>query len=588
MNSALTPEVKELLAGIHKEAKQLFSSFFTKENPLGHGIVDMLNLSLSYRGSLKQLWQHLNKGACKKHWQQWLQAHKALLQKVQQSDPPYTRSDDRRFRHKSWYGSPWFHFIERSYEITCGALRSLTEATTGLKSSDFHDARFFLELILSAAAPNNFLLTNPELLRYTKEQGGINLLRGFYHLLQDLNQWHGYVNVTKTPVDGFIVGETLATTPGQVVYENERIQLIQYTPTTEKVAATPLLLVGSWINKYYILDLQSHNSFIKWLVDEGFTVFVVSWINPNHHHEPYTFEDYVELGPMAAVNVIQRITGACQVAAIGHCLGGTVLMTAAAYWQAQGKQPLQSVTLLTTLLDFSESGALRHLMGEAQLNAYERSMKKTGMWDGRKMQAAFNLSHSNEYIWLFVQHNYGRGQQPRSIDASFWSQDITTIPGKLFQFYIRELFMKNTLANKTFVFKGVSTDLSTIKLPIFYLGGEKDESNPPLGVYNSSQLLQSASLHFVLVGMTGAGFNHVSGVINPPSRNKGYFYWRDHSLSETLDDWVKKAEKEKGTWWLHWKAWQIAQGSHAMVLAREPGSKDYPPIEMAPGSFVKA
>lgn len=584
MDSSLPPEVHQLLADIWQEAKKLRKLVFAQDSALSNSFLDMMRLTLSYKPALQALYQQINFTLAKQSWRQWLQAHGEILREMQQVSPPYPQKD-RRFRHKSWYANKIFYFIQRSYTLTEAMINSLINNAIGLDPKVHKEAHFFLSLILTTLSPTNFLFTNPELLRYTKQQKGLNLLHGLLHFLQDLNQWHGYINVTKSSPHAFKLGENIAATPGAVIYQNERMQLIQYTAVTDKVIKTPLLIVGSWINKYYVLDLQAHNSFIKWLVEAGFTVFLISWINPTAHHEPYTFEDYVTLGPVAAIKVIQQITQVDKVASIGYCLGGTLLMVAAAYWQQQGKQPLHSITLLTTLLDFQDPGVMKQLMGKDQLVVYKKSIEKTGMWDGRKMQAAFNLSRSDSYIWLFAQHRYGRGQQPRPLDAFTWSEDVTNIPGKLFQFYTHELFTHNVLINKKFIYQEVVIDLSTLAIPLFYLGIEQDECNPVSAVFTSAQALSAAKVHFVVVGKTGAGLSHVAGILNPPKRHKSYFYFNELNLTEDLSQWLETAHQDKGSWWPHWQTWIMNQGAAEVSLARSLGNKLYQPIEPAPGSF---
>jgi polyhydroxyalkanoate synthase len=424
------------------------------------------------------------------------------------------------------------------------------------------------------------VLTNPEVLRATMESGGENLIKGLQNVLDDLDRGNGKLAIKMTDSEAFEVGRNLAITPGKVVYENELMQLIQYDPTTEKVHRKPLLIMPPWINKYYILDLREKNSFVKWAVAQGFTVFVISWVNPDESLAEKTFSDYLLEGPLAACDAITKATGESRINAIGYCLGGSLLAAALAYMEAKGDRRIASATLLTTMIDFTESGELGVFIDEEQLAALEARMNERGYLEGSEMATTFNMLRANDLIWSFVVNNYLLGKDPYPFDLLYWNSDSTRMPAAMHSFYLRTMYQENKLAAPGgLTLDGVPIDLSTIKVPAFFLSTREDHIAPWESTYGGAQLF-SGPVRFVL-----AASGHIAGVINPPARHK-YSYWTNDKLPKRPQTWFRDAQEHPGSWWPEWLEWARAK-SGAKVPARHPGDGELPVIEAAPGAYVK-
>ena len=487
---------------------------------------------------------------------------------------------DKRFADPEWKSNQFFDFMKQLYLLTTKRAKELVDEAEGLDAHTRHKAEFYVQQITNALSPSNFVLTNPEVLRETLATSGDNLARGLKMLAEDLAAGHGMLKIRQSDPANLIVGVNMAVTPGKVIYQNELMQLIQYEPTTEKVLRTPLLIIPPWINKFYILDLRPEKSFIKWCVDQGITVFVVSWVNPDKRLATKTWEDYVKEGPLAAMDVIERITGEMKVHTIGYCVGGTLLATTLALLAEQRRQRVTSATFFAAQVDFTHAGDLLVFVDEEQISALEHDMKDAGVLEGSKMAMAFNMLRSNDLIWSYVVSNYLKGQQPSAFDLLHWNSDSTRMTAANHSYYLRNCYLENRLSTGTMVVDNTLLDLSTIKVPIYNLATREDHIAPAESVLYGSQFF-GGPVKYV---MSGSG--HIAGVINPPAMNK-YQYWTNENIKGvTADEWLKGATEHKGSWWPDWREWLGGIDSEE-IPARPVGSEAFPPIEDAPGSYVR-
>ncbi len=488
--------------------------------------------------------------------------------------------DDRRFRDEHWSDNAVFDYLKQSYLLTSNWLTSTLSDVEGLDKKTQHKLDFYTKLIADAAAPTNFVMTNPEVLRATYESHGENLVKGLKNLLDDFERGNGQLAIRMVDEKAFKVGENLAVTPGKVVYQNDLMQLIQYTPTTETVHKTPLLIVPPWINKFYILDLKPENSFIRWTVEQGFTVFVVSWVNPDEKLAQKTFDDYLLEGPLAAIDAVKKATGETKINTVGYCIGGTLLACAMAYLAKQKKKsPVASATYLTTLVDFEQVGDVGVFVDEEQVEGLEKLMAKRGYLEGSEMAATFNTLRANDLIWSFVINNYMLGKEPFPFDILFWNGDSTRMPAAMHSFYLRKLYLANALSKGELVLLDTPLDLGRVKQPSYILSTIDDHIAPWVSTYKATQLY-GGDITFTLA-MSG----HVAGVVNPPAKNK-YGYWTHDDLKASPQAWLDSAEQHEGSWWPDWATW-LAKQSGEHVPARTPGDGKLEVIEDAPGSYVK-
>ena len=488
---------------------------------------------------------------------------------------------DKRFSHPAWTENPMLDFVKQSYLTYAKWLVGTVNELDGIDAYERRRAEFYSQQFLDAIAPSNFPALNPEVVEATIESKGENLLKGLRNLLEDIDRGHGELAIRQADLDHFKLGENVATTPGKVVFQNEIMQLIQYAPTTEKVARRPLLIFPPWINKFYILDLQPQNSFIKWIVDQGRTVFLVSWVNPGPELKHKTFVDYIHEGLFAALDAVEKATGEKDVDAIGYCIGGTMLSTALALMAKRDDDRIKSATFFTAQADFEEAGDLLLFTDEAQLDALEQQMDAAGgVLEGRAMATTFNMLRSNDLIWSFVIDNYMKGKDPAKFDLLFWNSDATRMPKHVHLFYLREFYQQNRLARGEMEIDGELLDLGDINIPIFMQAGETDHIAPPNSIYRTAQRFGGDQVQYML-----AGSGHIAGVVNHPSRKK-YHHSVNTSLPETLEDWKANAEKHPGSWWDHWMTW-LNKISPGEIDARTPGDGELKPIEDAPGSYVK-
>ncbi|MBR0662642.1 PHA/PHB synthase family protein [Neoroseomonas oryzicola] len=489
-------------------------------------------------------------------------------------------SKDRRFKDEAWRDHEIFDFIRQTYLLSARYFRHVVEGAEGLEPKTAQKVDFYTRQFVDAMSPTNFLLTNPEVLRRTAETGGENLLRGLSNLLSDLERGRGQLKIRMTDDTKFKVGENIAVTPGKVVYQNDLMQLIQYTPTTKDVLKRPLLIIPPWINKFYILDLRPKNSFIRWAVEQGHTVFVISWVNPDSKLAEKGFDDYMTEGPYAALDAIEKATGEKGANVIGYCLGGTLLASTLAHMAVKKDTRVKSATFFTTMVDFEEAGELGVFIDEEQLSALEEKMSKRGFLEGQEMATTFNMLRANDLIWSFVVNNYLMGQEPFPFDLLYWNDDSTRMPAKMHSFYLRRMYQQNDLVKPGGIeLNGVKLDLRKIKVPAYILSTREDHIAPWLSTYRATQIYKGP-VRFVL-----AASGHIAGVANPPDAGK-YSHWINTELPADPEDWFKGATELAGSWWPDWHRWVSGQDK-TTVPARIPGEGGLPALEDAPGSYVK-
>jgi len=486
---------------------------------------------------------------------------------------------DRRFTDEAWRESPAFDFIKQTYLLAAASAEKMVERAEGLDAHTRLKAMFYVRQLANALAPTNFVLTNPHVLRETLASNGRNLVRGIENLSRDIERGGGELRIRQTDPDAFRVGENLATTPGKVVFQNELFQLIQYRATTGQVWRTPLLIVPPWINKFYILDLSAEKSFIRWAVEMGHTVFVVSWVNPDERLARKTFEDYMRDGILTALSTVLAITREERANVIGYCVGGTLLAATLAWLAARGEEPIASATFLAAQVDFTHAGDLNVFVDDAQLEEMERQLERSGYLEAAAMAQTFNLLRSNDLIWSYVISNYLLGRDPVPFDLLYWNSDSTRMPAANHLFYLRECYQKNSLARGEMVFGGTRLDVGLVKVPVYSLATREDHIAPALSVFTGARLF-GGDVRYVV-----AGSGHIAGVINPPALNK-YQYWSD-GRGDGFDAWIASAHETAGSWWPDWQRW-IEACCGARVKARRVGSsRRFKAIEDAPGSYVK-
>ena len=487
---------------------------------------------------------------------------------------------DKRFSDPEWKSNQFFDFIMQLYLLTTQWAQELVRNAEGVDPHTRKKAEFYVQQISNALAPSNFVLTNPEVLRETLASSGDNLVRGMKMLAEDIEAGHGTLRIRQSDPSNLIVGVNMATTPGKVIYQNELMQLIQYAPSTENVLRTPLLIVPPWINKFYILDLKPEKSFIKWCVDQGTTVFVISWVNPDKSLGAKTFDDYMKEGPLAAMDAIERATGELKVHTMGYCVGGTLLASTLAWLAEKRRVRVTSATLLAAQVDFTNAGDLLVFVDEDQVSALERDMQASGVLEGSKMAMAFNMLRSNDLIWSYVVSNYLKGQPPSAFDLLHWNSDATRMPAANHSYYLRNCYLENRLSTGSMVLDNTLLDLSKVKIPIYNLATREDHIAPADSVLYGSQFF-GGPVKYVL-----SGSGHIAGVVNPPSSGKYQFWTNDNIKDITLADWLKGAQEHKGSWWPDWHGW-LAGIDAEEVPARAVGTEAMPPIEDAPGSYVR-
>ena len=486
---------------------------------------------------------------------------------------------DRRFKDKAWNEELAFDYIKQSYLLTSRWVQSTVGGVEGLDPMNKEKVDFFTRQFLSAMSPSNFALTNPAVLKKTRESGGQNLLEGLENLLGDLERGRGRLKISMTDEAAFEVGKNVAASPGKVVYQNELMQLIQYEPSTEEVHRRPLLFVPPWINKFYVMDLQPKNSLIKWAVDQGHTLFVVSWVNPRGELAHKDFEDYMLEGPLAALDAIEQATGEREVNVLGFCIGGILMVATLAYLAAKGDTRVNSATFLATMVDLKDIGEVSVFIDEEQLRSLEEHVAEKGYLEGHHMAEMFNMMRENDLIWSFVVNNYLLGRDPMPFDLLYWNADSTRLPATMLVTYLRKIYQDNGLMKPGhLVLDGVPIDIGKIETPCYVLATKDDHIAPWVSSYPATRSF-AGPVRFVL-GASG----HIAGVINPPGANK-YCYWTNAKTPATPAEWFASAERHEGSWWPDWGKW-LARKAGPKVPSRQPGDGALAPIEEAPGSYV--
>jgi polyhydroxyalkanoate synthase len=486
---------------------------------------------------------------------------------------------DRRFKAEAWKQNDVFNFIKQSYLLTANAMQEMVGKLHGLDEKERNRVAFYTRQFADAFAPTNFPLTNPDVLKATLASNGENLVKGLDNLLADIERGHGELSIRQS-ADGFVIGENVATAPGKVVFRNEIMELLQFSPSTDEVHERPLLIFPPWINKYYILDLRPENSFVRWLVAQGYTVFLVSWVNPDADMAQKGFEDYMQGGIFAALDAVEKATGVKDPNCVGYCIGGTLLAATLAYMASKDDARIHSATFWAAQTDFSEAGELSVFVDEAQLDALKQKMdSEGGVLPGSKMAGAFNMLRANDLIWSFVINNYLLGKQPMPFDLLYWNSDTTRMPEKLHLSYLRNCYKENALALGKMKMAGVTLDLSKVKVPVYLQSAREDHIAPAASVFKSVKLF-GGPVRFII-----AGSGHIAGVINPPAAKK-YQYWTNEKSAKDIEAWRKGAAEHPGSWWPDWDKW-LSKLSGKKIPARQPGDGALKVLDDAPGTYVK-
>lgn len=586
-------EFSRQMGQIAERSQKLVTEFLNKhpagttEGALGHG--DPLNVGAAFLEMTQRMMT--NPAAMMQAqvnlWQNYMNLWTATTNRMLggESEPVISpEKADNRFRDEAWNENALFDYIKQSYLLTARWMQETVGEVEGLDAKTAKKVDFYTKQFADALAPSNFLLTNPTVLRETLDSKGENLIRGLENLLSDLEKGEGQLKISMTDAEAFEVGENIATSPGKVVFQTDLMQLIQYEPTTETVYKTPLVIVPPWINKYYILDLRAKNSFIKWAVDQGLTVFVVSWVNPDEKLARKTFEDYMKEGTLAAIDTVLDITGEEQTNIIGYCLGGTLTASTLAYMAAKKDERVKSATFFTTMIDFEEAGELSVFIDEEQLKALEERMNDRGYLEGSEMATTFNMLRANDLIWSFVVNNYLMGKDPFPFDLLYWNSDSTRMPAAMHSFYLRKMYLENKLIEPGGItLCGTPIDLTRIEIPVCVLSTREDHIAPWKSTYAATQTYKGP-VKFLL-----AASGHIAGVVNPPNPDKPkYSHWTNTKNPATPEEWLETAKEHPGSWWPEWLKWIKRQSGQKKTAPRVPGSvKKYPAIEAAPGSYVK-
>ncbi|MGL5291727.1 MAG: class I poly(R)-hydroxyalkanoic acid synthase [Vibrionaceae bacterium] len=515
-----------------------------------------------------------------KQMQIWQQVVLANNDKAELISPD---SDDKRFQDECWKDKMFFNFIKQSYLLFGKSYLETINSAHGLDDKVKERMSFFARQAINAMSPSNYVATNPELLKLTIEKNGANLFNGLQQLQEDVEASADILKVRMTSNNAFRIGVDVANTPGDVVFKNDLFELIQYRPLTKKVNATPLLIVPPFINKYYILDLREKNSMVRWLLEQGHAVFMISWRNPGLAQRDVQFSDYVTQGVMEAVNAVEKVTGQAQINAAGYCIGGTVLACALAVYAAKrSKTRIKSATFFTTLLDFSQPGEVGAYVNDGVVSAIEMQNLARGYMDGRSLSVTFSLLRENSLYWNYYIDNYLKGQSPVDFDMLYWNSDSTNVAAATHNFLLRELYLNNKLVSEKGVqIDGVWVDLSKIKTPTYFISTKEDHIALWQGTYRGALKL-GGNKTFVL-GQSG----HIAGIVNHPAKGK-YGYWINSDLTDSADKWLDNATHNNGSWWTHWDKWLGAFNPKEKVAPYPQGSSELPILETAPGQYVKA
>ena len=583
----LSPKTIDDLADIAKRSDRLFQLYIEKlKTDDGYQVIDPKTVAATFQELVQRV--EVDPAPIVKEqialWTDmatlWQRTASRILFNTPVEPVVEPAKQDNRFKNKSWDENPLFDYMKQSYLLLSRYFQSSVRNVKGIDPHTLHQAEFYTRQFVNALSPTNFAATNPDVINKTMETRCENLIAGLRNFIEDLERGGGRLRVKMADNEAFQFGKNIASTPGKVVFQNELIQLIQYEPSTPTVYRRPLLIVPPWINKFYILDLKPKNSFIKWCVDQGHSVFVISWVNPGAELASKAFSDYLLEGPLAAIDAIKRATGEPEVNVIGYCIGGTLTATALAYMAARNDRRVASATLFTALLDFADVGDISVFIDDVQLKLADEHMDRLGYLEGHHMTEAFNLMRENDLIWFFIVNNYLLGRDPAAFDILYWNSDSTRMPATMQSFYLRNMYHRNVLKNPGGItLANVPIDLRKINVPIYFLSTREDHIAPWRSTYAGTQLV-SGPVRFVL-GASG----HVAGVINPPAANK-YGYWTNESLQADPDAWLNGASFHQGSWWTDWAKWIAGHGGEK-VSSYHPGDHELSAIEDAPGSYVR-
>lgn len=515
-------------------------------------------------------------------WQQQMQIWQNVALVGNSAPVVEPESGDKRFSNQEWQQDVFYNFIKQSYLLFSKTYMQTIDSIEGLDQKSKERLSFFSRQAINALSPSNFIATNPELLKLTLEQNGENLLAGLDQLKADLESSADILKIRMTNNNAFRVGEDIANTAGDVVYQNELFELIQYRPLTEALNAVPLLIVPPFINKYYILDLREKNSMVRWLLEQGHPVFMMSWRNPGAKQRDVEFGDYVTEGVVKAVSAIESITGQEQINAAGYCIGGTVLASTIAYYAAKRmKKRIKSATFFTTLLDFSQPGEVGAYINDTIISAIELQNNLKGYMDGRSLSVTFSLLRENSLYWNYYVDNYLKGNSPVDFDLLYWNSDSTNVSAACHNFMLRELYLENKLVeDKGVKIGGVWIDLNKIKIPSYFVSTKEDHIALWQGTYRGA--LQVGGNKTFVLGESG----HIAGIVNHPAKGK-YGYWVNDSLDDSADEWLSNAKHSEGSWWTHWNQWLLGFNPQEQVEPYNIGNDDFPVIAAAPGEYVK-
>ncbi len=587
-----TPDTAELsrsMAEIAELSQKLVADFVARQAQQGLDPPDPLNIGHAFMDMTKRLMADPARlmEANLNLWQDYAQLWQSAAARMMGGRPePVATPDpgDRRFKDAAWSDNDVFDYIKQSYLLTSRWLQSTVGDVDGLDAKSARKVDFYTRQLVEAMSPSNFVMTNPEVLRATAESGGENLINGLKNLLNDLDEGKGRLKIRMTDDDAFEVGVNVAQCPGKVVFRNELMELLQFDPSTKKVLKRPLLIIPPWINKYYILDLRKENSFIQWAVDQGHTVFVISWVNPDGKLAAKTFDDYLLEGPMAAMDAIEQATGEDEINALGYCIGGTLLAAALAYMAANKDARVASATFLATMIDFEDAGELAVFVDEEQLSSLDKKMDEKGYLEGDHMAATFNMMRGNDLIWSFVINNYLLGKEPVPFDLLYWNGDSTRMPAAMHSIYLRTMYLENKLVEPGGItLAGQPLDLRQIKTPSYVFSTQDDHIAPWRSTYAAVNLYKGP-VRFVL-----SASGHVAGVINPPAAGK-YCYWttaKNKKNPKKPEQWFEAAKQHQGSWWPDWDKWAKGHAGNKDVPARKPGSGKLKAISDAPGEYVR-
>ncbi len=587
--------MEELTESITKASRKIISNYFKNQSGSEHDNRDIMQTFNEFSTKLMaepkemEKVQELYKGFFASQQELWKRITDRQSKPGEYLPVIKPADGDKRFKAPEWDEAPYyFDFVKQSYLLVSQLMKQII-ATSEIDEKTKNKLNFYSNQYIDAFSPSNFIATNPEVIKLAQETNGQSLIDGFKNLMDDIDKG----KISQTDTSAFEVGRNLAITPGSVIYENELIQLIQYTPTTKTVGEIPLVIIPPWINKYYILDLRPENSFAKFVVDQGVTTFIISWKNPTSELGNTTFDDYVEKAALKAIEIALAVTKSKKVNTIGYCLGGTLLGTTLAILAARTNKskvagtaveenPVNSATFLAAMIDFSDVGPMGDVIDNALIKKMERGeLLEKGLMYGHDMEKAFNLIRANDLVWSFVVNNYLKGKTPTPFDAFFWTNDNTNLPGKMYLYYLKNMVFENKLSRKNALrICNTPIDIAKIEIPVTVIAMQEDHISPPQTNYTTTELV-SGPVEFIL-----GGSGHVMGVANPPSKKK-YGYHLDGKLQEGFDVWKETAKFHEGSWWTAWVAGLIKKSGKQIPALKSLGNTKYKVIEPAPGRYVK-